>query len=161
MLALLLPAFVVFVARSPAPLFVRPPAQLLQRQALTLRRVGESGGEPKFYETKKVNWSDDDYIILPYLDETEDNATKGAGVLAFIVGALLPIFGGFWTGVIFAFLGSYAKSGELGRYQRQSEFGKQFANFSDEAGDLLGQGGMSLVKAYNWGATKLANIRIK
>eukprot|EP00930_Biecheleria_cincta_P050559 TRINITY_DN35748_c0_g1_i1.p1 TRINITY_DN35748_c0_g1~~TRINITY_DN35748_c0_g1_i1.p1 ORF type:complete len:171 (+),score=13.83 TRINITY_DN35748_c0_g1_i1:80-592(+) len=162
----LLSCYCCALAHSSMPLHL---AVSFPRTKLTFARpgvtarlaAGDSGGEPKFYETKKVNWSDDDYIILPLIDESQANSTIGAAVVAFMIGLFLPIFGGFWTGVIFGLLGSKAKTGELGSYQRQSELGRKIASFSDEAGSLLGQGGMSLVKAYNWCATKLASVRIK
>jgi len=122
-----------------------------------------AGKEPEFVETRKVNWSDDDYVTLPVFEETQDNAKKGAAVASFFAGLFFPFVGGFWTGIFFGYMGNSATSGELGRNMRQSglELGRKYADTADEAGKLLDQAGMSVLKAYNWGAVELQKIRLK
>jgi len=131
------------------------------RDVLRMRPVQSAGKEPEYVETRKVNWSDDDYITLPELDETQDNAKRGAAVVSFFIGLFFPFIGGFWTGLFFGFMGNSAATGEMGRYQRQSEFGRKFADTADAAGKFLDEAGMSAVKAYNWGALKLRGLRLK
>jgi len=112
------------------------------------------GSEPQYVETRKAEWSTGE-LSLPWFEETEVNAKRGAGVVGFLLGLFSPLLGGFWTGIFFAYLSYSAATGELGNYQRRNDFGSKYADTSDEIGKALTQGGMLCVKTYNWASLEI------
>eukprot|EP00929_Paragymnodinium_shiwhaense_P015451 TRINITY_DN123544_c0_g1_i1.p1 TRINITY_DN123544_c0_g1~~TRINITY_DN123544_c0_g1_i1.p1 ORF type:complete len:180 (-),score=34.67 TRINITY_DN123544_c0_g1_i1:124-663(-) len=108
--------------------------------------AGKDEGTPQYVETKKVNWSDDDYANLPEMEENEGNAILGASVVAGIVGL---ITGGFFEAIFFAFLGNGIAGGSLTTFLRQNKVDEQFVEYSVKLGDFSKGIGTQAVKFYN------------